>query len=56
MHYKDQLITSEAIYEDWNVKNMNVSIACIHYQKYLAAFNIAEVNVKATGRSEEQNC
>jgi len=30
---KDQLVTSKAIYEDWKMKNTNLSIACIHYQK-----------------------
>jgi hypothetical protein len=31
--YEDQLITSKAICEDCKMRNMNLSIACIHYQK-----------------------
>jgi hypothetical protein len=30
---KDQLMKSKAIYEDCKRRNMNLSIACIHYQK-----------------------
>ena len=36
-HYKDQLMTSKAIYEDCKMGNMNLSIACIHYQKALGS-------------------
>ena len=31
--YKDQLMTSKAIYKDWKMRNMNISITCINYQK-----------------------
>ena len=36
--YKDQLMTSKAIYEDCKMRNMNLSIACIHYQKAFGSF------------------
>jgi hypothetical protein len=32
-HCNDQLLTLKAIYEDCKMRNMNLSIACILYQK-----------------------
>jgi hypothetical protein len=32
-YFKDQLMTSKAMNEDCKMRDMNLSIVCIHYQK-----------------------
>ena len=49
-------MTTKALYGDCKTRNMNLSIAYIHYRKHWAAFDIAEYKVNTTGRSEQENC